>query len=345
MKLSIIVPCFNVEEHIIRCLTSLVKQGIPEQDYEIIVIDDESTDNSKNLVIEFQKNYSNIKIYSQKNKGLGAVRNRGIKLAKGDYIYFIDSDDYLAYNTMNIILNLSIKNNVEISGFQTTLTEELNLFKSKTDNLIDKTNVSTGIEFMLKSKMHRSEAWWYLLKREFLISSGHIFEEGKFMEDIVFTFRILTDAKRFMFLPIDAHRYYKNPNSIMNNESQKHLTKLIEGYISMVFRLNALADEFKTKQDKHIDKVIKKIKYTSNLNTFFMFFKIIRSNISIKNINTILTKLKTINAYPYNRKWVTEEYSHIKIKAIALIFNNKFLFFTLLYPLRFLYKMKLIKLP
>jgi glycosyltransferase involved in cell wall biosynthesis len=345
MKLSIIVPSYNVEKHIIRCLTSLVNQDLDPTDFEIIVIDDGSTDNSIALINMFISKHKNTILYTQENRGLGAVRNRGIKLAKGDYIYFIDSDDYLAYNTMNIILDLSIKNDVEISGFQTTLTDELNLFKSKTDNLIDKTDVSTGIEFMLKSKMHRSEAWWYLLKREFLISSGHIFEEGKFMEDIVFTFRILTDAKRFMFLPIDAHRYVKNPDSIMNNESQKHLTKLIEGYISMIFRLNALADDFKTKKHNQIEKVINKVKYTSNLNTFFMFFKIIRSNISIKNINVILNNLKSINAYPYNRKLVTEQYSHIKIKAIAIIFNNRFLFFTLLYPLRFLYKMKLIKLP
>ncbi len=345
MKLSIIVPCYNVENHIIRCLNSLVNQNLNPEDFEIIVIDDGSSDNSIALVKEFIIKNENTVLYIQENKGLGAVRNRGIKLAKGDYIYFIDSDDYLANNTMSIILDHSIKNDVEILGFQTILTEDLYLSESKTDNLFDEINISTGIEFMLKSKLHRSEAWWYILKRKFLVTTGYTFEEGKFMEDIVFTFRILTDAKRFSFLPIDAHRYVKNPDSIMNNESQKHLIKLIDGYISMVFRLHKLANKFRTKKHKDIEKVISKIKYTANLNTFFMFFKIIRSNISIKNINIILNKLKTINAYPYNRSLVIEEYSHIKIKVIALIFNNKFLFLTLIYPLRLLYKMKLIKLP
>ncbi|MCF7560038.1 glycosyltransferase [Sabulilitoribacter multivorans] len=345
MKLSIIVPCYNVEDHIIRCLNSLVNQNLNPSDFEIIVIDDGSSDTSISLVKEFISKHKNIILYTQENRGLGAVRNRGIKLAKGEYIYFIDSDDYLAYNTMNIILESAINNDVEILGFQTILTDDLSLFKSETVNEFNETSVSTGVEYMLKSKLHRSEAWWYILKREFLIDTGHTFEEGKFMEDIVFTFRILTDAKRFLFLPIDAHRYVKNPDSIMNNESQKHLTKLIEGYISMIFRLHALAEEFKSKKQNDIQKVIHKIKYTSNLNTFFMFFKIIRSNISIKNINIILNKLKKIGAYPYNRRQVTEEYSHIKIKVIAFIFNNKFVFYTLLYPLRVLYKMKLIKLP
>ena len=73
--------------------------------------------------------------------------------------------------------------------------------------------------------------------------------------------------------------------------------------------------------------------------------KIMKAPIHLKNINIILNNLKKIGAYPYNRKQVTEEYSHIKIKVIAFIFNNRLIFYTLLYPLRVLYKMKLIKLP
>ena len=128
MILSIVVPCYNSEEHIERCLNSLINQNLNEQDYEIIVINDGSTDNSKKHVENIKKNHKNIRLYYQENKGLGAVRNRGMEIAKGKYIYFIDSDDYLAYNTLGAIVDCLIKFNLDLIGFKTMITEKLNLF-------------------------------------------------------------------------------------------------------------------------------------------------------------------------------------------------------------------------
>ncbi|OEK08597.1 hypothetical protein A8C32_03870 [Flavivirga aquatica] len=344
MKLSIVVPCYNAEEHIGRCLNSLINQSLNQADYEIIVINDGSTDNSIKLIEEFKKPYKNVTIYSQQNKGLGAVRNKGMKLAKGDYIYFIDSDDYLAYNTLNIVLDHLIKFNLDLLGFKTNETEKLNLFSSSTKN-IPKVTVTKGVDFMLNNKQHRYEAWWYIIKNEYLQKTGFQFEEGKFLEDVIFTFRILMNAKRFAFLPIDVHRYVKNPNSIMNNESQPHLRKLIAGYVSLVHRLNNLTNDVLEIKDSEYLKIIENIKYTSSLNTYFMFYKLIRSDISIKNINKILNNLNKINAYPFKRKSIAEVYSHYKVKISAIIFNNRWLFYVLLYPIRLLYKKQLIRLP
>lgn len=93
MDLSIIIPVYNVEEYIYDCLYSVL--NIDNLNYEIILINDGSTDRSGDIIKEFAKKYHNIKIIEQENKGLSAARNKGIQNAIGEYILFVDSDDYL----------------------------------------------------------------------------------------------------------------------------------------------------------------------------------------------------------------------------------------------------------
>tara|TARA_R110002072_G_scaffold198352_1_gene355933 strand:+ start:142 stop:453 length:312 start_codon:yes stop_codon:yes gene_type:complete len=102
MKLSIIVPFFNADKHIDRCIYSLVNQGIDFNNYEIILINDGSTDGSKQSAENHLISHPNIILHNQENIGLVASRNEGIELAKGEYIYFIDADDYLTFNVLEV---------------------------------------------------------------------------------------------------------------------------------------------------------------------------------------------------------------------------------------------------
>ncbi|GAA3606622.1 glycosyltransferase [Flavivirga amylovorans] len=343
MKLSIVVPFFNAQPHLERCLHSLVNQNIKYTDYEIILVDDGSTDKGIEIAKTFKDSYDNIFIYSQYNKGLGATRNRGIELAKGDYIYFIDADDYLAFNILDIILKYAEELDLELLGFNTISTKETDLFISKTRDKIHNTDILEGVDFLVKNKYHRLEAWWYLIKREYLLKTGFKFEEGKFMEDAIFTFNIFLKANRTMFLPIDVHRYVKTNDSIMNNNKQEHLLKVIEDYIALVYRFNSLANEILENNISNASEIVKNIKYKSTVSIYFMFFKIIKSKMSIQEINKILTRLKKINIYPL-KGFIGEQYFHKKFKITAFIFNHKYIFYIFLYPLRLLYKFKLVNL-
>jgi len=345
MKLSVIIPCKNGETHIKRCITSLVNQKLKLSDYEIIIIDDGSTDNSLEVIEELQKTYKNIIFYKQSSQGQGAARNKGIKLAKGDYIYFLDADDYLAYNSLNIILDYIENHHLDVVGFNTILTEDVNLFNQNTNFKIKEIYISSGLDYIIKNKNHRLEAWWYIIKKDYLINTKFRFEEGEFLEDVIFTKNILLSAKRFAFIPIDIHRYVKNPFSTMNNESQKNLTLLISGYVSLIYRLDNLKSDQQKTNNLKLNMINENIEYTSSLNTYFMFYKLIRADIQIKKINEILNKLQKIKAYPFKRHLIVEEYTHYKIRVSAIIFNNKYLFYFLLYPIRFLYRKKLIRLP
>ena len=93
MKLSIIIPVYNVEKFITRCLHSCVSQNLSINEFEIVVVNDGTRDNSMKFVSQFAEEYSNISIINQENKGLSAARNRGLSVAKGDYVWFVDSDE------------------------------------------------------------------------------------------------------------------------------------------------------------------------------------------------------------------------------------------------------------
>ena len=344
MLLTIIVPLYNAEKHLERCLNSLINQQLNAVDYEIILINDGSTDDGKLIAEKFIKKHSNIVLYNQNNCGLGASRNRGIELAKGTYVYFIDSDDYLAHNTLHIILNYSIKYDLDLLGFSSIQTSRLDLNICKSNNEFLNIEVLKGVDFLVEHKHLDLGACWYIIKRDYLINSRYKFVEGKFFEDVVFTYYIFLHAERLLYLPIDAHRYVKVLESITNNDNQTHLKKVIEDYTSLIYRMNQLIIEISNNNESSYNVIANNIKFKRSVNIYFMFYKMIRSNISIRNINKILRGFKVIDAYPLTN-FIGDQYHQRKFKISVYVFNNKYLFYLLLYPLRLLNKYKLIKLP
>lgn len=103
--ISIIIPVYNVEVYIERCLNSILKQDIEPDLIEVVIIDDGSSDNSKRITKKYQKQYSNIRVYSQENRGVSVARNKGIFLSEGEYLLFIDSDDEVIENSLQKIFN------------------------------------------------------------------------------------------------------------------------------------------------------------------------------------------------------------------------------------------------
>ena len=116
MILSFIVPCYNVELYVEKCIDSLENQDIPKDDYEILAYDDESKDNTLCVLEKLAKKYPNVKVSSHKNKGLSGTRNRGIREAQGDFIWFIDSDDWITEKCLGNILS-SITDETDIVAF------------------------------------------------------------------------------------------------------------------------------------------------------------------------------------------------------------------------------------
>ncbi len=338
---------YNASAYIGNCLDSLIHQDLSKDDYEIIVMDDGSTDDSVNIVERYILENSNIILFKEENAGAYPTRNKLLKLAKGDYIYNLDADDYIAHNSIGILIEIVLKNNLDILAFETIATNKLNINYNDTNINHKELKVTNGYDFLCNNRNFRFEIWWYFVRRKFLLTHKLKFEFGKYLVDVLFTTSVFIKAERVIKLSNVIHRYVEAPESIMNSSDVEHLKSLVYEYVSVISRFQSLIDS--QSDNIYFDEInrmryINNLKYKMSVVLYFMFYKLIKSNLSIKKINSILNKFKKINVYPIT-SFLGEEYYKKKFVITAFIFNNKFLFFSVLYPIRLLSKLNIIKLP
>lgn len=236
MKISIIVPIYNVAPYINRCLQSIVAQT--NHSFECILIDDCGTDNSMGIVEQFVHCYKgdicfNI-IPHQQNQGLSAARNTGIRAATGDYIYFMDSDDAITPNCIETLTNLAEKypNADYIQGDLVTGNELLMVGTTEPDvpEFCDEKQL---LETIILCKTHRT-AWNRLIKRSFLIDNSLFFPIGLLMEDHYWTYFVAKSAHAVVFSHEGTYLYYNNIDSLVNSPSKTSLIKRYSSYIAII---------------------------------------------------------------------------------------------------------------
>ena len=237
MKLSIILPTYNMEQYLPRCLESLLAQDIPKNDYEIIIVNDESKDNTLKIAQEYAKKNENIVVCDKKNGGAGAARNAGLKIAKGKYIHFVDPDDYVAENVYKTLIDFADNSQLDILTFiflKTTSTV-LSQPKSIPNTInIEKIPILNGIKYIAENN-YRNTVWWYLINKDFLDETGLKFIEGRWMEDSILTPQLFMKATRMAKMPLDVYRYMITPNSAMTSKEPEHYNKLISDIENATF--------------------------------------------------------------------------------------------------------------
>jgi glycosyltransferase involved in cell wall biosynthesis len=222
MKLSVIIPVYNVEPYVERCLLSVIEQDIPFFDYEIIVINDGTTDNSLVVVNEFAAKYDNIIVVSQENQGLGAARNKGLSLAKGEYVWFIDSDDWIAKNCLSKIMYLL---NQDID----CLTFKYNKYSNSEKNQ-DFSLFFPGIKSgMNLTKTHKVSipAPFTIIKRSIFLENNLTFCHGICYEDSELTPKLYFYAQKCVFLDEVCYYYFRRDGSIMSSFSLKKASDIL----------------------------------------------------------------------------------------------------------------------
>lgn len=212
MKLSIIVPVYNVEQYIIKCISSLLNQNF--NDYEIIIVNDGTKDNSINLI---QQNFNDqrIKIVNQENKGLSAARNTGLSKAVGNYIWFFDSDDWAEENVLTKIVPLL--NNCDLVYFNSFYEEYDDRESKLIQNIMD--DCSTGRELSMKKHQHCVP--YYIYQRTFLEQNKLHFEEGIYHEDTLFTPCTLYQAEHIRLCKVPAYHRLLREGSITHSINYK----------------------------------------------------------------------------------------------------------------------------
>ena len=273
MRLSIIIPMYNASQYIERCLNSIYHQGLNVNEFEVIVINDGSTDNSLEIVKDYLTSYKNIRFFSQKNSGQGAARNLGIKYATGEYILFLDSDDFLLPQSINKIL--SIVKHVSCDVINFLMEVELPTGNVKESYLYhyDYDKIYSGKELLLRTGINIGSACSSLYKRSFILRNNIFFPVDMKHEDVFFSYQIYTFASRVIFTKTHAYYYCWHPDSTDRKKSYENLKLLQLSDISQAYYLNKLS------LDKRVNKELREhLKKISNSTLISLFWSILRNS-------------------------------------------------------------------
>ena len=233
IKFSIIVPVYNTEKYLKRCLDSIKKQSF--KDYEVIIVNDGSTDNSSDIIKKYP-----YKVINQENLGLSMARNNGVKEARGDYVIFLDSDDYIEKDLLKEITN-SLVNNPDVVRYQTKEVfddkEDINYEEEPFEN-------KNGVEaFNLITKYHFVEnAWVYAIKREYYLKEKFAFKKNTYHEDFGLVPLIIIKAKIVNSINYIGYCYYQRDGSIMNDsnydKTKKKVKDMYNHYLYLTKEIN-----------------------------------------------------------------------------------------------------------
>lgn len=253
MLVSIIIPVYNVEKYIEKCLRSLLNQAFEE--YEIIVVIDGSTDASEKIVRDFQKvDPKRIKIICQEKKGPGAARNAGIAAADGDYLLFVDSDDYVSPDLLAHTYEKAVENDSDIIIFDANLVDEYGKhlkYESATIYESDMIKLDGPGRLLILPCL-----WNKLYKKSLFSENGILILENSAMgEDFAANMKLLSSTEKITYLPEPLYFYVQHSGSIMSS-SQNDIAKIMRNR-DIITSMNSVIDYFKKtgKYNEYFDEL------------------------------------------------------------------------------------------
>lgn len=237
--ISIVVPVYNVDQFVSKCIESILQQTL--KDYELIVINDGSTDNSLSEIKKFKD--KRLKIINQKNKGLSGARNAGIKEAIGKYITFIDSDDWISKNYLEVMWKYAQKYNADIVSIKECVVDSKNNYHYKNRKFrVYKQDIADA----LFGSFDTNYAWGKLIRREIISKYEIEFPQGRNYEDIGTMYKIYDKAKVLVVSNKGAYFYRIRKNSITNNIKESDI-------LDQIFFLNEIKKYQFKKKYKYLD--------------------------------------------------------------------------------------------
>lgn len=242
MKLSIIIPAYNVEKYINKCISSCLNQKESKSEYEIIIIDDGSTDDTYQILKKLENFNDNVHVFKQENRGASAARNNGLKSAVGEYVWFVDADDWIEENCLSDIF-LNIQNsNLDLIYLNVNRVDDKHNIISETTTLpiYKEKSVTDGVTLFKSRTGDFIMPVRYIINRKFLIFNNLFFVEGMTFEDNEWAPRLLYYAKRVLFHSTPIYYYLQRSTSIMHQynyskiESRIKLLALLKDFRSTV---------------------------------------------------------------------------------------------------------------
>ncbi|WP_224773291.1 glycosyltransferase family 2 protein [Metabacillus idriensis] len=252
-KVSVVVPIYNVEKYIYRCIDSIINQTY--SNIEIILVDDGSTDKCGEIIKDFSKADSRIKIIHKKNGGLSDARNKGMEYVSGEFVLFVDSDDWLDTKIIEEMINNCLKYNADIvqTAFYYAYDDYLlldNRIFSKDDHIIILNNISLMSELVINERV-KNFAWGKLYKTDLIKDIP--FEKGVLFEDVFWAHKVMHRVNKYVILNQPLCYYYQRSDSIVSTYTLKNLD-IIKG---LKKRHKFIEEYYKDLTDKSYKVILK----------------------------------------------------------------------------------------
>lgn len=306
-KVSVIVPIYNVEKYLEKCINSLLSQTL--EDIQIILVNDGSKDNSGNIAREYEKNNKNRIIYVEKeNGGLSDARNYGLKYATGDFVAFLDSDDYIEKNAYEEMYNKAIEENADYVECD-FIWEFPN--KIRVDKQYPYKNKKEMLSFV------RVVAWNKLIKRQLITDNNLEFPKGLRYEDVEFTYKLIPFINKFAYVDKPFIHYVQREGSIANvqNERTAEIFTVLDNVIEF-YKKNNIYEEYRDELEynyaryllcsslkrmcKIKDKTIREKLLTESWERLNSNFPNWKENVILKTVNIGKNKyMRTVNKSTY----------------------------------------------
>lgn len=252
--ISVIVPVYNVEEYLSRCIESILNQNY--RDLELILVDDGSTDNSVELANHYIKKDSRVKLFRQSNQGSSIARNTGLSYAQGEYISFVDSDDWILPQMLGTMLNIAIENNLEVVECESVRSTDY----KKLDTLKPQSNtrhrIETKEESLARVIKNQNFAVWRRIYHKSIIENLK-FIPHKIHQDVFFTIDILKKIKQQGYIKTPLYIYNVENTSIIRSPYNQKKLDAIDAVFYVINQTENFNDKVKINAKKHVIQVLR----------------------------------------------------------------------------------------
>lgn len=310
MKFSIIIPIYNAEKYLEKCLDSVVNQTY--NNYELILVNDGSTDKSQKIIERFSKKYDNIIFFSQKNSGQSAARNFALSKAKGDYIIFLDADDYLDLKLLEILNEYLLKyTNIDVLRFQANIVDEnFQIINKIKFHEFDNKTGEDAFGFFVEEDVFDTPCF-YTYNLKFWKKHKFKFCEGRVHEDFGLIPQIILLSNKISSINFYGYNYVKNPESTTNVCSKE---KVLKRVYDMLFHYDVLYNFIMN--NKKVSENTKKIFISFLANAIISKSR----ELNDSDLNNYIVELKKRKV---NKKLLANSFPRV-LKKILITLNIKF---------------------
>lgn len=310
LLLTYIVPVYNTERYLLRCLNSILAQGLTGGDYEVLVVDDGSTDGSRDRVADFARLHPQVHLIIQENAGVSAARNRALDQARGRYVQFVDSDDYLQDGMMARLLQRAVDENLDVLQFNNLSVDPDGVVSpAPADTAVETTPVMAGVDF-LRGHSLTPYVWRFLVRREFLDAHQWRFNTSLIVcEDGALIAEFMLAAQR-MAGSADAPYCYVNRNdSAMHNPDREHLQRRIFSQIDSAASIDATARGYELQMGQSVPISV------TGLRNVYLYFAMTRA-LTTGCVDAAVERMRQAGLFPFPCVGSESNYKGAKWKYI-----------------------------